>query len=173
MESCKYQISLITEESDEFIKILDLVHHDDFKYKMQLDSPQLIIYQYLFDKLGKDPKSSKLEVVSSQDISNGAIRVFMIEQDSEVAAIYAAGHANINKFMPEFDITPYSSGILLGYFKQLQSDPTPKLVGMMYLTESLNWRGYQDYGKSADLLMTRLYGTKLKKFKELKILSND
>lgn len=173
MESCKYQISLITEESDEFIKILDLVHHDDFKYKLYLDSPQLIIYQYLFDKLGRDPKSSKLEVISNQDISNGAIRVFMIEQESEVVAIYAAGHTNISRFMPEFDISPYSSGVLLGYFKQLQSDHSPKLVGMMYLTESPNWKSSQNYGKSADLLLTQLYGTRLKKFKDLKILSND
>lgn len=172
MNTIRYQLRVV-EDSEDLISAMSIIHHDDFKNFMTLDSPQLVIYRYLFDKLGIDPKSAKLEAVSYQELNGGVIRAAVIsDTDGSNSAIYATAGENIRKFIPEFDYNSYRSGIILGYFKQRSTDKVPNKLGLIYLTTSPDWDP-DDLGKSSDFLLSSIYGSRLKKFKEMKLSGNN
>lgn len=172
MNTTKYRLQVV-EDSEDLITAMSIIHHDDFKNFMTLDSPQLAIYRYLFDKSGVDPKSTKLEAVSYQELNGGVIRAAVIsDTDGSNSAIYATAGENIKKFIPEFGYDIYRSGIILGYFKQKSTDRVPNKLGLIHLTTSPDWDS-DDLGKSSDFLLSSIYGSRLKKFKEMKLSGNN
>lgn len=170
----KYVLVEVSGNTDDLTSIISLIHHEDFKYIMTLDSHAIPIYRYLFNKLGVDPKSQKLTAISSRSLKDGIIRVVIVDDgDNGATAYYAVCNDNIKMLIPEMDSINYSDQeCVVYYLTQTKEMKSPTLTGSIRLRRSDSWNS-DNLGVDATHYLSQIYGSKLKKYKDIKFTENE